>query len=85
MNETEWHELLHISSSQEEPDTNLTGHEILKQSSSKGSIHFCYGDTYILLVAQAHLYKYEKRIYIIDSHGQYIKNNTKQYYLRRWN
>ena len=52
MNATERHELLHFSSSQEEPDTKLIvhAHEILKESSSKASIHFSFGDTDLLFV-----------------------------------
>ena len=46
---------------------------MLKESSSKASIHFSFGDTDVLLVTLAHLYEYEKTIYITDSHGQYKK------------
>ena len=75
-NGTDPHELLHLWSSQEEPDTKLIvhSHEILKESSSKVSIHFSSGDTNVFLVNLTHLYEYGKRIYIMDSHGQYKKN-----------
>ena len=75
MNATERHELLHFSSSQEEPDTKLIvhAHEILKESSSKVSIHFSSGDTDLLFVTSTCLWKYGKTIYIIDSHKQYKK------------
>ena len=83
---TERQELLHHSSSQEEADTKfiLHSHKILKEGSSKVAIHSPSGDTNILLLTSAHLYKYKERIYIINSHdnGKY-KNirKTKQYYL----
>ena len=75
-NGTDPHELLHLWSSQEEPDTKLIvhSHQILKESSSKVSIHFSSGDTNVFLVNLTHLYEYGKRIYIMDSHGQYKKN-----------
>ena len=75
-NGTDPHELLHLWSSQEESDTKLIvhSHEILKESSSKVSIHFSSGDTNVFLVNLTHLYEYGKRIYIMDSHGQYKKN-----------
>ena len=74
---TERHELLHLSSSQEEADTRLIlyAHEIFKKSSSKVSIHSPSGDTDILLLALAHLYEYKKSIYIIKSHGRHKKTD----------
>ena len=49
---TERHELLHLSSSQEEADTKLIllGHKILKEGSSKVAIYFPSGDTNSLLL-----------------------------------
>ena len=86
MNTTARNELLHLWSSQEEPDTKLIvhSHEILKESSSKVSIHFSSGDTDVLLVIPAHLYEYEQRIYIMEAMDNIKKHKTKQYYLRKW-
>ena len=62
----------------------MHAHEISKESSSKVPIHFSSGDTDVKLVAVAYLCEYEKRNYIIDSHGQYRKKHkTKQYGLYR--
>ena len=51
MTETERHELLNHSSSQEEADTKLIlhAHKILKEGSSKVAIHSASGDTDILI------------------------------------
>ena len=72
---TERHELLHLSSSQEEADTKLIFqvHKILKEGFSKVAIHSPSGDTDILLLNLAHLYEYKERIYISNSHEQYKK------------
>ena len=48
-------------------------HEILKKSSYKVSIHFSSSNIDVSLVTIAHLYEYEKIIYIIDNHGKYKK------------
>ena len=59
-------------------------HEILNESSSKVPIYFSSGDTDVTLVALAYLCEYEKRNYIINSHGQHNKKHkTKQYDLCR--
>ena len=75
MTAAERHKPLHLSSSQE-ADTKLIlhAHEILKESSSKVAIHSPSGDTDILLLTLAHLYVYNERIYIINSH---IMDNIK--------
>ena len=79
MTATEPHELLHLSSSQEEAGTNsiLHAHKILKEGSSKVAIHSPSGDTDILLLNLAHLFEYKERIYISNSHGQYKLSSTK--------
>ena len=62
----------------------MHAHEILKESSSKVPIHLSFGDTDVKLVALAYLCEYEKRNYIINSHGQHNKKHkTKQYDLCR--
>ena len=78
MTGTKRHELLHLSSSQQEADTKLIlhVHEMLKEDSSKVAIHSLSGNADILLLTLAHLYEYKERIYIINSHEQY---KTKQY------
>ena len=82
MTATERHKLLHLSSSQKEADTKviLYAHKILKEGSPKVAIHSLSGDTDILLLTLTQLYEYKERIYIINSHGQYKKHKTKQYY-----
>ena len=79
---TERHELLQLLSSQEEADTKfiIHVHKILKEGSSKIVIFSPSGDTDLLLLNLAHLYKYKERIYIINSHGQHKKHKTKQYF-----
>ena len=74
MNSTERHEKgssqKSFQSSQKEPDANLVvhAHEIFKESSSKVFPHISSDDTDVLLVTLAHMYKFGKTIYIIDSH-----------------
>ena len=79
MNAIARHELLRLWSSQEEPDTKLIvhSHEILKESSFKVSIRFSSGDTDVLLVLPAHLYKCEQRIYIMEAMDNIKKRKTK--------
>ena len=70
---TKRHELLHLSSSEEEAVTKviLHGHEILKESSSKVAIHPPSGDTDILRLTLTHLYEYKERMYIIDTQSAF--------------
>ena len=75
MTATKRHELLHLSSSQEEADAEpiLHTHKILKEGSSKVAIHSSSGDNDVLLLSLAHLYEYKERTYISNSHTQYKK------------
>ena len=70
-------------SSQKEADTKLIlhGHKILKEGSSKAAIYSPSGDTDILPLTLAHLYKCKERIYMINSHGQYKKHRLSSIFL----
>ena len=84
---TEWHELSPCVISRKiwYRTYILYAHKILKEGYSKVAIYSPSGDTDISYLTLAHLYEYKERIYIVNSHGQYQKHKTKQYYLRRWN